>query len=103
MSKAQLVEMSKTGLVHAAAGTIDQADGIVKIPASHYYDPERWQLEMDRVFGRLPLMLATSVELPKPGDYKAMEAAGVPVLLTRDMDGAIKAYVNSCAHRGAQI
>jgi nitrite reductase/ring-hydroxylating ferredoxin subunit len=103
MSKAQLVEMSRTGLVHAEAGTIAQAEEIARIPASHYYDPQRWQLEMERVFGRLPLMLAASVELPNPGDYKAMDAAGVPVLLTRDMDGAIQAYVNSCAHRGAQI
>lgn len=103
MSKAELVEMSKVGLAHAEAGTIAQADSIVKIPASHYYDPEHWTLEMERVFKRLPLMLATSAELPNPGDYKAMDAAGVPVLITRDMQGDIRAYVNSCAHRGAQI
>ena len=103
MSRSQLLTMAKGGLAHSEAGTIEQAEGVFKVPASQYYDPGHWQLELDRVFKRLPLMLATSVELPNPGDYKAMDAAGVPVLITRDMDGEIRAYVNSCAHRGAQV
>ena len=63
----QLIAMAKEGLAHAEAGTIEQAEQVVRVPASHYYDPEHWQLEMERVFKRLPLMLATSVELPDPG------------------------------------
>lgn len=103
MTTTQLIDMARDGLAHARAGSIAQADGIFRVPASHYYDPERWQLEMSRVFRRLPLMLATSAELPNPGDYKAIEAAGVPVLVVRDADGGIRAFVNSCAHRGAQV
>ena len=103
MSKSQLIEMARDGIAHAEAGTISQAKQIFKVPASHYYDPQHWRREVEGVFKRLPLMLATSAELPQPGDYKAMEAAGVPVLTTRDQQGKIRAYVNSCAHRGAQI
>lgn len=103
MSKSQLIEMAKEGLAHAIAGTIEQAQGVVKVPAQNYYDTQRWQIEMDRVFGRLPLMIATSIEIPNPGDYKALDAGDVPVLITRDMEGEIHAFVNSCAHRGAQI
>ena len=103
MSKSQLVAMARDGIAHAKAGTIAQAKQIYTVPASHYYDQEHWELEIERIFKRLPLMLATSAELPAPGDYKAMEAAGVPVLITRDKQGDVQAYVNSCAHRGAQI
>ncbi len=103
MTTTQLMDMARDGLAHARAGTIAKADGIFRVPASHYYDTERWQLEMSRVFRRLPLMLATSAELPEPGDYKAIEAAGVPILVVRDADGEIRAFVNSCAHRGAQV
>jgi len=99
----QLIAMAKDGLAHADADTIEQAQGIVRVPAAHYYDPDHWQRELDLVFKRLPLMLATSAELAEPGDYKAMNAAGIPVLITRDMQGDIRAFVNSCAHRGAQI
>jgi len=48
-------------------------------------------------------MLALGSELPQPGDYRALEVVGVPILLARGGDGAVRAFVNSCAHRGAQI
>ena len=103
MSKAELIEMAKHSLAHAKAGTIDQEPDVLKVPASNYFDPERWQLEMDRIFKRVPLMLAMACEIPEPGDYKAMEAVGVPVLITRGQDGEVRAFVNMCSHRGAVI
>jgi phenylpropionate dioxygenase-like ring-hydroxylating dioxygenase large terminal subunit len=66
-------------------------------------DEARFRLELERVWRRLPLMLAFSAELSRPGDYKALLAAGVPVLLSRGADGALRAFVNTCSHRGAQL
>jgi phenylpropionate dioxygenase-like ring-hydroxylating dioxygenase large terminal subunit len=103
MSKAQLIDMAKRNIAHTEAGTINQADSILEVPAQHYYDEERWQLEIDRLFKRVPLMLAITAELPEPGDYKAMDAVGVPVLIARQDDGSVKAFVNMCSHRGSQI
>jgi nitrite reductase/ring-hydroxylating ferredoxin subunit len=103
MTKTALLEMAKEGIAHAQAGTLRQADSIYSVPAQNYHNPQRWQLEMERVFKRMPLMLAFSAELPEPGDYKAMNAAGTPVLIVRNQQGEIGAFVNSCAHRGAQI
>lgn len=103
MSHPDLIAMSKEALAHGEAGTLPLADRVLEIPASDYYDEKRWQEEMKKVFGRMPLMLAASCELPEPMDYKALDAAGVPVLITRDAQGKIQAYVNSCAHRGSQI
>ncbi len=103
MSKAQLVGMARQNIAHVHAGTIDLAPEVGRVPAAHYVDEDRWRLEIDRVFKRLPLMLALSSELREPGGYKAMDAVGVPVLLTRGSDGAVRAFVNSCSHRGAQI
>ena len=102
MSKAQLVAMARHGIAHAKAGTIDQTDDVLKVPATNYYEENRWQLEMKQIFRRLPLMLATTAELKNEGDYKAITAARVPVLITRTANG-VKAYVNMCSHRGAQI
>ena len=103
MSRAQLIGMARDNIAHAKAGTINQVSDVARVPAAHYYDPQRWRLEMDRVFKRMPLMLALSVELAKPGDYRAIEAAGVPVLLLGHPDGAVRAFVNMCSHRGSQI
>ena len=99
----QLVQMAKHNLAHSSAGTIDQTESILKIPARNYYDEAHWDAEVKAIFRRLPLMMALSVELKDSGDYKTMTVADVPVLLTRDKSGQAQAYLNSCSHRGAQI
>jgi len=103
MSRAELVRMARRNLAHVKADTIDQEPDVFRVAASNYTDPERFRRELELVWKRLPLMLALSTELPRPGDYRALEAVGVPVLLTRGADGAVRAFVNSCSHRGSQI
>jgi len=102
-SRDALIAMAKASLAHARADTIDQADAIAEIPSHHYTDPERFDKELQLVFRRMPLFLALSCELKEAGDYKTMNVAGVPVLISRDKTGKINAYLNSCSHRGAQI
>lgn len=80
-----------------------QTDKIVTVPAVSYTDPNQWRAEIDLIFKRLPLMLALSCEMPKPGDYKAMEVMGVPVLIARDKAGTARAFFNVCAHRWAPV
>ncbi len=103
MSKLKLIEIAKSNIAHAEAGTIERAPSVMKIPAENYYDPARFELEVRQVFRRMPLVLAPTAELPKPGDYKAMEAVGMPVLLTRGKDGVVRGFINSCSHRGTGV
>jgi phenylpropionate dioxygenase-like ring-hydroxylating dioxygenase large terminal subunit len=103
MSRAQLVDIARKDLEHGRNGTLDQADGILEVPVENYFDADRWQAELNLVFKRLPLVLGTTAELPEPGAYKAMEAAGVQVLLTRTKSREVKAFVNMCSHRGARL
>lgn len=83
--------------------TTDQAPDIMRVPVSNYLDPDRWQREKDRVFKRLPLMLALSVELPEANDYKASQVMDMPVLITRGKDGKARAFLNVCKHRAAHL
>lgn len=87
------VENRKT---HQGAKTLE-------VPTASYTDRDQWLAEMELVFKRVPLMLAFSAELPNPGDYKAMEAVGLPVLINRDKAGKVRAFLNVCAHRGAPV
>ncbi|MGI9613963.1 MAG: aromatic ring-hydroxylating oxygenase subunit alpha [Acidimicrobiales bacterium] len=97
------MELTRRTLAHARAGTVPLAGEVGRVPARNYYAPDRWQAEMDRVFKRLPLVLGFSCEFAKPNSYKAMEIAGVPVLLTKPGDGPVQGFVNMCSHRGAII
>jgi nitrite reductase/ring-hydroxylating ferredoxin subunit len=103
VSHAKLRSMVKRAIEFGKTKSIPLAPEIMRIPASNYLDPARWQLEVDRIFKRVPLMLAATAELPRPGDFKTLTAAGVPVLLVRADDGEVRAFVNSCPHRGANV
>ncbi|MBL0115753.1 MAG: Rieske 2Fe-2S domain-containing protein [Sphingomonadales bacterium] len=103
MSRSQLYEMTRSLIAHGKAKTMELADRVVSIPASAYTDPEQFEIEKAKIFKRMPLMLAPSCELSKPGDFKAMTVVGVPVLLTRQKDGSVAAFLNMCTHRGNPV
>lgn len=93
---AQLLEYVETG-------TTDSADAPFEVPASDYTDPARFEREVSEIFLKVPLFGALSVEIPNPGDYKALELLGKPVLITRLADGSAAAMLNVCTHRGMTL
>ena len=103
MSKQQLLAITRREIENLQQERIDLMPDILEVPAAHYCDRGRWQLEVERVFKRLPLALAFSVEFPEPGAIRTLQVAGVPVLIARGPDGGIGAFVNMCSHRGNQV
>ncbi len=77
--------------------------GTMTVPTESYTDKDQWRAEIELVFKRVPLMLAFTAEMPNPGDYKAMDAVGLPVLITRDKAGKVRAFLNVCSHRAAPV
>jgi phenylpropionate dioxygenase-like ring-hydroxylating dioxygenase large terminal subunit len=103
MDREALGDVAETLLDYVEHGTTYQGERITTIPSAAYTDPEQWQREVALIFKRVPLVLATTAELRQPGDYKAMEAMGLPLLLTRGKDGIVRLFLNVCAHRGAPV
>lgn len=103
MNRDRLIEQARMTIAHNKAGTTHLTESVTSIPVSNYFDPERWQLEVDLVFKRLPLLIATSAEIRDPNSYKAIEVVGMPLLLVRDGSGVVRAFVNMCSHRGAML
>ena len=103
MSREQLVRIARRGVEHANAGTQDQMPGTLEVPVGNYYEPERWQREMDRVFGRLPLVVGASSEFTESGAYRSLWIGDTPILISRVDDGELRAFVNMCSHRGAVV
>lgn len=101
--RSELERAARAGLDHTRSGLLPVEDAILEVEAAAYVDPVRFAHELHSVFSRVPLMLGASCELPKPGGYKAMEAAGVPILLMRGKDGVARAFLNACTHRGARL
>jgi nitrite reductase/ring-hydroxylating ferredoxin subunit len=100
MRRAEYIGLAERLLAHVENGTTDSADAVKYIPVRNYLDPVRWQREMDQIFRRLPLLLAFTCELRGPGDYKAIDVVGVPVLIARGEDRSVRAFIRTCTHRG---
>ncbi|MDE0603083.1 MAG: aromatic ring-hydroxylating dioxygenase subunit alpha [bacterium] len=83
--------------------TTDLAPDVMRQSVDAYLDQERFEYEVERIFKHLPLALALSSELPAPDTFKAIDVMGVPVLLTRGADGAARAFLNVCRHRGSPL
>src|SRR5688500_10907244 len=77
-------------------------DAEAHIPALRYHAPDIWQAEIDQLFRQLPLIAAHSSEIA-PGQVLAHDSYGVPMLLARDAQGKLRAFLNVCRHRGMRL
>ncbi len=73
------------------------------VPLSRYTSPEYLELEQRTVFSRAWLMAAPACRLAAPGDYTVVDIAGVSVVALRDLEGTLRAYRNTCRHRGTEL
>ena len=84
--------------------TTAQAADMMRNPVAAYTDEARWRDERSTLFGGAhPLFMGLSCLLPNPGDFRTETIDRLPVLLTRDRDGSLKAFANVCSHRGAPV
>lgn len=73
------------------------------IPASLYSDPEIFELEKRRVFGKAWLFLGHESEIPEPGDYVVRRIVDDSFIVARDEAGLVRVLFNMCLHRGMQV
>ncbi|MCY0879759.1 MAG: Rieske 2Fe-2S domain-containing protein [Firmicutes bacterium] len=66
-------------------------------------DPEIYALEHEKIFPRTWQFLAHESELKNPGDFVTRWMVDDPVLLVKGEDGVIRAFLNSCTHRGTYL
>ncbi|MDA8747829.1 aromatic ring-hydroxylating dioxygenase subunit alpha [Litoreibacter sp.] len=76
---------------------IAKANGL---PNAHYIDDTVFAEERDAVLYATWTGLAVGADVPENGDAKPIEFFGLPLLLIRDKDGDVRAFQNTCRHRG---
>lgn len=98
----------EVGLIKEIIGLAEQKsayldDTIAHSPISRYSSPERFEREQAMIFRRKPIVAAQSGELDGPRAFLSRHVMGLPVLLARDDDGEVRAFLNVCRHRGAKL
>jgi len=77
--------------------------GSEPIRADRYYDPVFFRKEVEHVWGKTWQMACRAEEIAKPGDFMTYEIAEKSLIMSRQDDGSIRAYYNSCPHRGRKL
>jgi glycine betaine catabolism A len=73
------------------------------LPQALYTEQSAFEFDMAAIYGQSWLMVGLECELPKTGSYMSMMVGKWPVIITRDKTDEIRAFHNSCRHRGSMI
>jgi nitrite reductase/ring-hydroxylating ferredoxin subunit len=74
-----------------------------RIPKQRYYDPEFYALENELLWPRVWQMACRLEEIPKPGDFVEYEILDQSIIVVRVDAEHVRAYYNSCRHRGMKL
>lgn len=80
---------------------VDQRRAGHCLPQALYNDPASFEFDMAAIYGRSWIMIGFECELPRAGSYLSEMVGTWPVLIVRDRDGEVRAFHNSCRHRGS--
>lgn len=81
----------------------DKFDEVIDFQPQEFTDSVLAQEERDYIFGTVPSIVAHSSEIAKPNDFVTVRMPRNNLLITRQKDGSVKAFVNLCRHRGAML
>ena len=68
-----------------------------------YIDEDYFKLDMETIYYRDWLFMGHDCELPKAGAYFTVQIGQYPVVIVRGRDNVIRAFHNSCRHRGSRV
>ncbi|MFL6135574.1 MAG: aromatic ring-hydroxylating oxygenase subunit alpha [Nocardioidaceae bacterium] len=68
-----------------------------------YSDPAVFDLDVHAVWARTWLFVAVEAEVREAGDYVTVDVGPYSVIVVRDDDEIVNAFLNVCRHRGARI
>lgn len=68
-----------------------------------FADPAIYEAEMERIFGRCWLFLTHECQIPNPGDFATTYMGDDAVIVVRGRDRRIRAFLNTCSHRGNKV
>jgi Rieske 2Fe-2S family protein len=90
---------TQAGTYHVRRVPLERLEA--SIPAPYYYDPAHYERELEVFWYGMWLMAGREEEVPNPRDYKVVKIGSQPIVILRDLDGRLRAFHNTCRHRGS--
>ena len=73
------------------------------LPSAFFSDERVYAADLEHIFARHWLFVASEAEIPEAGDYRAYQIGPYPIFILRQDDGSVAAFHNTCRHRGSRI
>jgi phenylpropionate dioxygenase-like ring-hydroxylating dioxygenase large terminal subunit len=96
------IEVVQRIFEHIDNTSTDMGSETWKEPVTHYKSEARLRAEVTLLQNR-SVVFCPSAALAKPGDFVSRDAAGIPLIAIRGLDGKVRAFKNACRHRGVQL
>lgn len=68
-----------------------------------YCDEDLFSEEREKVFGKVWALACHDSEVAEKYDFRSVEYAGTPLIVTRGEDGRVRTFINVCSHRGGRL
>lgn len=81
----------------------DRETGLFRVHRRAFLDEELFAEEQRRIFERCWLYVGHESEVREKGDYRLRDLGARRVLFVRGSDGVVRAFLNACTHRGAEV
>jgi phenylpropionate dioxygenase-like ring-hydroxylating dioxygenase large terminal subunit len=76
---------------------------LVRVPIERYTSQTFHDLEVEKVWKRVWQFACREEQVPEAGDHTIYEIAGLEALIVRGADLKIRAFANTCLHRGRAL
>jgi choline monooxygenase len=73
------------------------------MPPWTYTTPGFYAAEVEKIFGKTWNFIGRAERVAQPGQYFTLDFAGIPVAVVHGKDGRLRAFANTCRHRGARL
>jgi phenylpropionate dioxygenase-like ring-hydroxylating dioxygenase large terminal subunit len=73
------------------------------LPGRYYEDPAMFALELEHIFSRMWVCVGRADAIPQPGAYRVVTLGQESVIVVRNREGKLNAFLNVCRHRGARL
>lgn len=73
------------------------------LPRELYSNPDVYKQDLEHIWHKDWIFAGHTFELEKPGQYLTLQIGEYPVAVVRGADRQIRAFHNSCRHRGSKV
>jgi Rieske 2Fe-2S family protein len=73
------------------------------LPTGAYLDPDAYRRDLEAIWHRRWIMVCRAADIAEPLAYRVFTIGGQELLVVRDETGSLRAFHNTCRHRGSQL